>query len=47
MKKAPENRGLGVEPLFQPLFRARPSYFFFLAGAFFFGAAFLVALFIG
>ena len=35
-----------MEPLFQPLFRARPSYFFFFAGAFFFGAAFFVALFI-
>jgi hypothetical protein len=45
MKKAPENRGLGVENLLGPCGRAQ-SYFFFFAGAFFFGAAFLVALFI-
>src|ERR1022692_4390859 len=46
MKKAPENRGLGLKTVCLPLFRVRPRYFFFLAGAFFFGAAFLVALFI-
>jgi hypothetical protein len=46
MKKAPENRGLGLKTVCLPLFRVCPRYFFFLAGAFFFGAAFLVALFI-
>jgi hypothetical protein len=46
MKKAPENRGLGVEPVYQPFCRARPSYFFFFGAAFFLGAAFFVALFI-
>jgi hypothetical protein len=46
MKKAPKTGAFGLEPVCLPLFRARPSYFFFLAGAFFFGAAFLVALFI-
>jgi hypothetical protein len=35
-----------VELVDEPLFRARPGYFFFFAGAFFFGAAFFVALFI-
>ncbi len=45
MKKAPENRGLGVISLFA-LSGAPKGYFFFFAGAFFFGAAFLVALFI-
>ncbi|MGA3096822.1 MAG: hypothetical protein ABSF25_10245 [Bryobacteraceae bacterium] len=45
-KKGPENRGLEVDPVLQPLFRARPSYFFFFGAAFFLGAAFLVALFI-
>ncbi len=47
MKKAPKNRGLGVEPVFvNPCSGCAQSYFFFFAGAFFFGAAFLVALFI-
>jgi hypothetical protein len=46
MKKAPETRGLGLKTVCLPFFRVRPRYFFFLAGAFFFGAAFLVALFI-
>jgi hypothetical protein len=46
MKKAPKNRGLEVKPVLQPLFRARPSYFFFFGAAFFLGAAFLVAVFI-
>ncbi len=45
-EKGPEKRGLKVEPVLQPLFRARPSYFFFFGAAFFLGAAFLVALFI-
>jgi hypothetical protein len=45
-EKGPENRGLEVKPDLQPLFRARPSYFFFFGAAFFLGAAFLVALFI-
>src|ERR1039458_5812689 len=45
MKKAPTNRGLLTQTWITPLC-GRPCYFFFLAGAFFFGAAFLVALFI-
>jgi hypothetical protein len=47
-KKGPGNRGLEAyfDFDYRPL-RARPKgYFFFFAGAFFFGAAFLVALFI-
>ena len=45
MKKAPTNRGPLTQTLITP-FSGRPCYFFFLAGAFFFGAAFFVALFI-
>jgi hypothetical protein len=45
MKKAPENRGLGVKT-FAALAGARPDYFFFFGAAFFLGAAFLVAVFI-
>ena len=45
MKKAPTNRGLSTQTRITP-FGGRPCYFFFLAGAFFFGAAFFVALFI-
>ena len=45
MKKAPTNRGPLVRTWITP-FGGRLCYFFFLAGAFFFGAAFLVALFI-
>jgi hypothetical protein len=45
MKKAPTNRGLLVRTWITPL-GGRPCYFFFFAGAFFFGATFFVALFI-
>ena len=45
MKKAPKIGALKWN-LFVPSERARPSYFFFGLGFFFFGAAFLVALFI-
>jgi len=45
MKKAPENRGLGVELVCSPA-RGAPDYFFFFGAAFFFAGAFLVALFI-
>ncbi|HKA01862.1 MAG TPA: hypothetical protein VKE70_35370 [Candidatus Solibacter sp.] len=46
MKKAPENRGLGVEPDCSPATQGAPDYFFFFGAAFFFAGAFLVALFI-
>ena len=47
MKKAPENRGLGVEPVIAALLlMALRDYFFFFGAAFFFAGAFLVALFI-
>jgi len=45
MKKAPENRGLGVNLCLVAL-EGSPAYFFFGAAFFFFGAAFLAALFI-
>jgi hypothetical protein len=45
MKKAPKDRGLSTQTWIAPL-SGRPCYFFFFAGAFFFGATFLVALFI-
>jgi hypothetical protein len=47
MKKAPENRGLGVEPVIaSPATQGALDYFFFFGAAFFFAGAFLVALFI-
>jgi hypothetical protein len=46
MKKAPKIGALEWNLLFSPLWRARLGYFFFLAGAFFLVAAFLVAFFI-
>jgi hypothetical protein len=45
-EKGPGNRGLGWKLVCLPLLRVRPPYFFFFAGAIFFGAALLVALFI-
>ena len=46
MKKAPDTGASEWNLFLQPLFRARPSYFFFFGAAFVFLAAFLVALFI-
>jgi len=48
IKKAPKIGALKWNLCFEPLFRARPDYFFFAVGFFAFGAAFffLVALFI-
>jgi hypothetical protein len=46
IEKGPGNPGPWIKNRLLTLFRVRPSYFFFFAGAFFFGAAFLVALFI-
>lgn len=46
MKKAPGRGAFSIARKFAPPGGEAESYFFFLAGAFFFGAAFLVALFI-
>jgi hypothetical protein len=46
MKKAPKIGALKWNLCFEPLFRAHPDYFFFFVAGFFFGATFLVALFI-
>jgi hypothetical protein len=46
-KKGPGNRGLEVFLILTAALTGAPKgYFFFFAGAFFFGAAFLVAFFI-